>query len=134
MVETEVVAVIGLLVLPVFGYLTGEYQARRRYDRRTVDTDGIDFGEVCLAVARAKADHSGGEIPAAEREYVDGADAVLGKLLEMGHGDEPSELRLAYLAGGEEIEFDVDAVTREDLDDLAAVIDEKLGDDLRRQL
>lgn len=131
--DLQIVAAVGVVVVGVLGLLTGEYQARRRYQRRQPD-GGIDFGEVCLAVARAKADHSGGELPAAEREYVDGADAVLGKLLEMGHGDEPAELRLAYLAGGEDIEFDVDAVSREDLADLAAVIDEELGDDLRRQL
>lgn len=110
----------------------------RRDRSEPVPPDGPTFGEVCLAAAQAKADHEDGGHPAVDREYIDGADAVLGKLLQMGYGDDPLEMRLAYLAGGEDIEFDVSEVTADDLEELADLVGEQLADDHdhdpRRQL
>lgn len=102
--------------------------ARLRDRLETIEESRLEFGEVCLAAARAKDDHEEGAHPAANREFIDGVDAVLGKLLEMDYGDDPLEMRLAYLAGGDTIEFDVDDVTHEDLADLADLIDEEVGD------
>lgn len=92
------------------------------------------FADVCLAAARAKADHDGGDHPAVDREFVDGVDAVLGKLLEAGYGDTDLGMRMAYLTGGDTVEYDPEELTTEDLEALAGRIGEDLPDGTWREV
>ncbi|UTF56013.1 hypothetical protein [Natronosalvus rutilus] len=103
-------------------------------DEGEADREPIEFAEVCLAAARAKSRRDQGIHQETDLEFVEGVDAVLGELLAMDRGDDPLELQLAFLVGGEDLDFDVDEVGREDLKDLAGVIYQHVGDDLRRKL
>jgi len=68
------------------------------------DKSELTFAEVCRAAAAAKRDRRADEN--LNRDYVDGADGVMGELLDRGFGDSPEEMRTAYLAGGEDPELE----------------------------
>lgn len=65
------------------------------------------FEDVCEAAARAKT-HRQESDDDLNREFVDGADAVLGELMADGFGESPREMMTAYEAGGEDVEVDLE--------------------------
>lgn len=69
--------------------------------------DELTFTAVCRAAARAK-NQRRAQAPSdhLEREYVDGVDGVMAELMKQGYGDTAEERRVAYLAGGEEVELE----------------------------
>ena len=80
------------------------------------------FAEVCLVVAQVKADRDAEATQANDRAFADGADAVLGKLMERGHDADIEKLRLSYLAAGEDIPFIPDRMTPADLERLSETL------------
>lgn len=105
MVEWASVIAAGLIGAAIV--LLATYLRDRRSPAR------LTFEDVCEAAARAKLTRKdeapGDEVP---RDFRDGVDAVLAKLMKQGYGDTPDEMRAAYLAGGEEVELEVE---RDDL-------------------
>lgn len=88
------------------------YLKARRYRENGPD---LYFEDVCQTVAAAKWDRLTDDDVELTDEFVDGADAVMAKLLNQGYGDSPEEMRAAYLAGGETptVEADADDVDLE---------------------